>query len=187
MASKSFAEALESSSERCRRGQDVGGDGGPWDELACYYWGLWNELEAGILPETKDLSTEPTISPNADQSIDNIVSEIRDQVQIHASQGTPDTDEQLILGPGSGLRDLGDELFDIPLKHFRDELVCLYFKHIHPLCPVFDEVEFHTAYYAKGGELSFLQSLTPVEFQALLFAGALVSSCRIQFISRPTS
>jgi hypothetical protein len=183
MASKTFAEALESSSERCRRGQDVGGDGGPLDELACYYWGLWNELEGGILPETPEL----TITPNADQSIDNVVSEIRDQVQIHASQGTPDTDEQLIRGPGSGFSDIGDEIFDIPPKHFRDELVCLYFKHIHPLCPVFDEVEFHTTYYAKGGDLAFLQSLSLVEFQALLFAGALVSSCRIQFINRPTS
>jgi hypothetical protein len=192
MASKSFAEALESSSERCRRGQDVGGDGGPWDELASYYWGLWNELEADVLPETPDRSTQPTINPNADQRIDNAISEIRDQVHLHAPQGIPYADEKPILGLESGLIDLPeidlpDEIFDIPPKTFRDELVCLYFKHIHPLCPVFDEVEFHTTYYAEGGDLAFLQSFSLVEFRALLFAGALVSSCRVQFINRATS
>jgi hypothetical protein len=65
-------------------------------------------------------------------------------------------------------------MFGLPPKAFRDELVTLFFKHVHPLCPVFDEVEFHAAYYRKGADLAFLQSISLVEFQALLFAGSLV-------------
>lgn len=65
---------------------------------------------------------------------------------------------------------------ELPEKPFRDLLVRLYFVHVHPLCPVFDEHEFCAAYDATEDGLSALQVVTLLEFQSMLFAGALVSS-----------
>ena len=88
--------------------------------------------------------------------------------------------EDLIMSFGAGISDLDpfsqDDIFGLPPKALRDELVTLFFKHVHPLCPVFDEVEFHAAYYRKGADLAFLQNISLVEFQALIFAGALVTA-----------
>ncbi|RFU35027.1 hypothetical protein B7463_g1274, partial [Scytalidium lignicola] len=76
---------------------------GPWDELADWYWGYWEEIE--------DQLSGP---------LDN----------------------------------------RIPPKSLRDELVLLYFKHVHPLCPIFDEVGFHTCYYCSDEDDSFLEVTT---------------------------
>ena len=66
---------------------------------------------------------------------------------------------------------------ELPEKPFRDQLVHLYFVHVHPLCPVFDEHEFCEAFDASEDGLSVLQRqvITLLEFQAILFAGSLVS------------
>lgn len=62
----------------------------------------------------------------------------------------------------------------IPSQPLRDKLVCLYFKHIHPLCPVFDEVEFFASYTFESNGMSFLKAISLLEFQAIMFAGSLV-------------
>ena len=183
MASKSFQEALETSTTgRIRRRQDIAADGGPWDELAAWYWGLWNELDVYILPEQPESGGGQCAVPSTEQSVDNIVSTPRNGIDISASEERPSDlpEEQLILGLVSSIGKVGalapDHIIDLPPRPVRDLLVSLFFKHVHPLCPVFNEVEMHAACCDNGGDLSFLQCLTMVEFQALLFAGSLVIS-----------
>jgi hypothetical protein len=62
----------------------------------------------------------------------------------------------------------------LPSKSLRDELVCLYFQHVHPVCPIFDEVEFHSTYYLNNDDMSFLQCISLLEFQAMMFVASLV-------------
>lgn len=179
MASKSFEEALAASEAGCTFGEDIGGYGGPWDELACWYWGIWNEMETGVFQESAVPSAEENISPNSDQSADNVTSAAQSNVEVDVMRGgSGELMDDLIRSFGAGICDLDafspNNMFGLPPKSFRDELVTLFFKHVHPLCPVFDEVEFHAAYYRKGADLAFLQSISLVEFQALLFAGSLV-------------
>jgi hypothetical protein len=179
MASKSFEEALAASEAGCTFGEDIGGHGGPWDELVCWYWGMWNEMETGLLHESPAPPSEENISPSSDQSAENdtSVAQHNDEVDVMRG-GSVELTDDLIMSFGAGICDLDafsqDDMFGLPPKAFRDELVTLFFKHVHPLCPVFDEVEFHAAYYRKGADLAFLQSISLVEFQALLFAGSLV-------------
>lgn len=177
MASQSFEEAL-AAAERFAEGEDSG-KRGPWDELASWYWGLWDELGSSIVLEGQygggpQPNTMHNTEQNTDQSNDRSGSASTDSVMTCGP-----TQEQLMLDIRPGINEMEDlnqdNPFDLPPKSFRDELVILYFKHVHPLCPVFDEVEFHNAYYRKG-DMSFLKSITLVEFQALLFAGAMVIS-----------
>lgn len=182
MASKSFEEALVASETRCTYGQDIGGEGGPWDELASGYWGLWHEMENCVFQESSIPSPGEDTTPNSDQSAENvypIVQNPQDKTDLDILKGVSvELTEDLIMSLGNGIGDLPvfsqEDLLGLPPKAFRDELVTLFFKHVHPLCPVFDEVEFHAAYYRKGADLAFLQSSSLVEFQALLFAGSLV-------------
>lgn len=167
MASKSFEEAL-AAAERFAEGEDAG-KRGPWDELASWYWGLWDELGSGISQEGQNGGEpQPNMMHNAKQTPKDSMSQgmAYDSGQEH---------QILNIWPGtSEAEDLGqDNSFDLPPKSFRDELIILYFKHVHPLCPVFDEVEFHNTYYHRG-DLACLQSITLVEFQAMMFAGAMV-------------
>lgn len=62
----------------------------------------------------------------------------------------------------------------LPSKPLRDTLICLYFKHVHPLCPIFDEVEFYTSYYLDDDDTGFLKSVSLLELQAMMFAASLV-------------
>jgi hypothetical protein len=62
----------------------------------------------------------------------------------------------------------------IPSKPLRDTLVCLYFKHVHPLCPIFDEVDFYASYYQDDDDMAFLKAISILEFQAMMFAASLV-------------
>jgi hypothetical protein len=64
----------------------------------------------------------------------------------------------------------------IPSRPLRDVLVDLYFKHVHPLCPIFDEVEIYAKYDLGADNLSFLQSVSLLEFQSMMFVASLVSS-----------
>jgi hypothetical protein len=81
-------------------------------------------------------------------------------------------------------RDLARAISDdnIPPRPLRDELVYLYFKHVHPLCPIFDEFEFHAKYYLEGEELSFLQCVSLLEFQAMMFCASLVGFLSLQLM-----
>jgi len=64
----------------------------------------------------------------------------------------------------------------LPPKSLRDELVVVYFRHIHPLCPVVDEFEFTERYYASANEQQPIQHTDLPLFQAMLFAASLVRS-----------
>lgn len=118
----------------------------PWNELAEWYWKLYNDHEGLLDPsETQErgrhYSYDSSNSP-VNQSINAI-----------------------------------EEKPDLPEKPFRDQLVHLYFVHVHPITPVIDEHEFCKAYDTSEDGLSVLQhAVTLLEFQAMLFAGALVSS-----------
>lgn len=91
---------------------------GPWDELASWYWGYYNEIN-------HDLS-----------------------------------------------RHVADDR--IPPKPLRDTLISLYFKHVHSLCPIFDEVDFYTCYYPDNDDMAFSNVVSLLEFQAMMFAASLV-------------
>lgn len=178
MASKSFEEAL-AAVDKFTQGEDAT-KRGPWDELASWYWGLWDELGSAIVPEGQDGGgPQQNGMYNAEQNIyqssDHSSSAATDSVSQVMTYGSAQEHLALDIWPGiGGMEDLSrDNPFDVPPKSFRDDLVFLYFKHVHPLCPVFDEVEFHNACYRKG-DMAFLKSITLVEFQALLFAGAMV-------------
>ena len=178
MASKSFEEAL-AAAEKFAEGEDAT-KRGPWDELASWYWGLWDELGSGIVQDGHNgggpqLNTMHNAGNNSYQNSDRSSSSSTDSVSQSMAYGS--AQEQLIMDIWPGIDEMEglsqDNPFDLPPKSFRDELVILYFKHVHPLCPVFDEVEFHNAYYRRG-DMAFLKSITLVEFQALIFAGAMV-------------
>jgi hypothetical protein len=179
MPSKSFAEALAASQsqERCARGQDIGGEGGPWDELVGWYWGMWNEIESGTFQESPTPVPEQNTSPRSDPSTEDVVSAAPAKAELDLQRGVSvELTEVMSVAAGVGDMDAfsQDDIFGLPPKPFRDEVVTLFFKHVHPLCPVFDEVAFHAAYYRKGADLAFLQSISLVEFQAMIFAGSLV-------------
>ncbi|KFY93207.1 hypothetical protein V500_03820 [Pseudogymnoascus sp. VKM F-4518 (FW-2643)] len=177
MASKSFEEAL-AAAEKFAEGEDAT-KRGPWDELASWYWGLWDELGSGIVQDGQNgggpqLNTMHNAGHSIYQNGDRSGSASTDSVSQSMTYGS--AQEQLIMDIWPGIDEMEglskDNPFDLPPKSFRDELVILYFKHVHPLCPVFDEVEFHNAYYRRG-DMAFLKSITLVEFQALIFAGAM--------------
>lgn len=179
MASKSFEEAL-AAAEKFSEGQDAG-NRGPWDELASWYWGLWDELGSGAVLEAQygGGGSQPNLMHDAEQNIDGSTDHSSAAPKDSVSQviAYSPKQEQLIMDTWPGIDEMEnlsqDNPFNLPPKTFRDELVVLYFKHVHPLCPVFDEVEFHNAYYCRG-DMAFLKSITLVEFQALIFAGAMV-------------
>lgn len=184
MASKSFEEAL-AAAERFAEGEDVE-KRGPWDELASWYWGLWDELGSGFVPGSQgdsgpQFNTMNNAGHNIGQGGGRSSSVARDSVSQDMAYGS--AQEQLILDVWPGTDEMEglsqDNPFDLPSKSFRDELVILFFKHVHPLCPVFDEVEFHDAYYRRG-DMSFLKSITMAEFQSMIFAGAMVTSLHKQ-------
>ncbi|OBT92900.1 hypothetical protein VE01_08940 [Pseudogymnoascus verrucosus] len=173
MASKSFEEAL-AAAERFAEGENAG-KRGPWDELASWYWGLWDELGSTISPDGQyGHGTQHNTMYNTEHNIDSGSSATTESISQGMGYGSGQ--EQLVMESRPGIDEMEglsqDNPFDLPPKSFRDELVILYFKHVHPLCPVFDEVEFHNAYYRRG-DMGFLKSITLVEFKALLFAGAM--------------
>lgn len=118
----------------------------PWNELAEWYWNLYNDHEGLLDPsETQE----------------------RGGYDSYESSNSPVNQNIVAI----------EEEPDLPEKPFRDQLVHLYFVHVHPITPVIDEHEFCQAYNASKDGLSVLQhAVTLLEFQAMLFAGALVSS-----------
>jgi len=115
----------------------------PWNELASWYWDLWNDHDTLFAPKANDaFEREPSYDSNESVVNDSLIPE--------------------------------DRALNIPEKAFRDQLVLIYFNHVHPLCPIFDEHEFYTAYCNSEDGLSSLQCITLLEFQAMLFAGSLV-------------
>lgn len=116
----------------------------PWNQLASWYWDLWNDHENIFSPQREQGTFERQPSYDSNESVVN---------------------NSLIPE---------DRALNIPEKAFRDQLVVLYFNHVHPLCPIFDEHEFYTVYSESEDGLSSLQCITLLEFQAILFAGSLV-------------
>jgi hypothetical protein len=51
-----------------------------------------------------------------------------------------ETTDALVLDPWSTVSTR--QAHALPPKELRDDLIVIYFKHVHPLCPVVDEVDF---------------------------------------------
>jgi hypothetical protein len=61
-------------------------------------------------------------------------------------------------------------------EHLNDRLVHLFFKNVHPLCPVMDEAAFYTRYrQPELAGMTPLNQLTMVELYAMMFAASLVT------------
>ncbi|KAF2093873.1 hypothetical protein NA57DRAFT_80874 [Rhizodiscina lignyota] len=58
---------------------------------------------------------------------------------------------------------------DLPEKSLRDELVAIYFRHVHPLLPVIDEYEFVRIYKSCSNEDELSQQFDIMLFQAMMF------------------
>jgi hypothetical protein len=126
--------------------------GDPWNELASWYWDLWNDHENIFSPSHHDPNLN--VSPNYNR------------------QQSYDSTESVVDGHAIA----EDRALHLPSKSFRDQLVLLYFNHVHPVWPIFDETEIYNAYCQSEDGLTVLRVITLLEFQALLFAGSLVSS-----------
>ena len=62
-------------------------------------------------------------------------------------------------------RPLKRNCYSLPGHKLQSELIRLYFKNVHPLCPVIDEQAFYQLYH-KGSR----HPIQPIVFQAMLFA-----------------
>lgn len=118
----------------------------PWKELAEWYWNLYNDHQGLLDPKRAGERHDSYDSGNSPTN--------------HVFPAVERAEERKP---------------ELPEKPFRDQLVHLYFVHVHPLCPVFDEHEFCKAYDATEDGLFALQVVTLLEFQSILFAGSLVS------------
>ena len=65
-----------------------------------------------------------------------------------------------------------------PLRKIRDDLVKLYFIHVHPVCPVVDEYVFASAYKAAKTEEELLRYIELPLLQAMMFTALAVRSWR---------
>jgi len=63
-------------------------------------------------------------------------------------------------------------------KTLRDELILLYFRHIHPLCPFIDEYRFSEDYYSADSDEELLEKIDVCLFQAMMFTAFTVSILR---------
>lgn len=71
-------------------------------------------------------------------------------------------------------RELG--AYRIPRQPLRDELVRLYFRAVHPVFPVINEIDFCRSYFpSEGRELP--EDIPLILFQAMVFAAFAVSLC----------
>jgi hypothetical protein len=68
-----------------------------------------------------------------------------------------------------------EEASVLPPKVLRDELVLLYFRHIHLLCPFIDEYKFSELYYMAETDEELLEHVDLCLFQAMMFAAFTVS------------
>jgi hypothetical protein len=68
-----------------------------------------------------------------------------------------------------------EEASVLPPKMLRDELVLLYFRHIHLLCPFIDEYKFSEIYYMAETDEELLDHVDLCLFQAMMFAAFTVS------------
>jgi hypothetical protein len=63
-----------------------------------------------------------------------------------------------------------------PTREVRDEIVALYFCHVHAIFPIIDEYSFRAAYYEFKKEEELLKHIDLMLLQAVIFAGFAVSS-----------
>jgi hypothetical protein len=68
-----------------------------------------------------------------------------------------------------------EEASVLPPKMLRDELVLLYFRHIHLLCPFIDEYKFSEIYYMSETDDELLEHVDLCLFQAMMFAAFTVN------------
>lgn len=62
-----------------------------------------------------------------------------------------------------------------PLARIRDDLVMLYFVHVHPVCPVVDEYTFTTLYRLARSDAELLTYVELPLLQAMMFTALAVS------------
>lgn len=86
-----------------------------------------------------------------------------EEVLISASQ--PDV---AVLKSSSSPSTTDTDHLDLP-KPIYDELVTLYFRHVHPLCPVVDEYSFLRLYSSCGNLNDLFDSFERMLFLAMIF------------------
>lgn len=62
-----------------------------------------------------------------------------------------------------------------PIRYISNELVTLYFQHVHPFCPVVDEFNFMNLYKTFREEDGVLRYVELILFQAMMFTAFAVS------------
>lgn len=107
-----------------------------------------------------------------------------DSVQYHSQKATQDSSDNWPLPALDASMCFGSTdtfpSFNVgmppsatPSAPLRDDLIALYFRNVHPFCPIIDEHAFW-AYYSTLGEV-FFESFPRIMFNAMIFAAFAVS------------
>lgn len=90
----------------------------------------------------------------------------------------PFNQDTISQNPWGPQQDIIDSLIDAcmsPLSRVRDDLIRLYFIHVHPVCPVIDEYNFTTLYRLATTDEELLSYVDLPLLQAMLFTALAVS------------
>lgn len=87
-----------------------------------------------------------------------------------------DTISQNPWGPQQDIIDSLTKACMSPLSQIRDDLIKLYFIHVHPVCPVVDEYNFTILYRHARSDEELLTYIELPLLQAMLFTALAVSS-----------
>ena len=69
-----------------------------------------------------------------------------------------------------------DAAHKLPPRGLRNRLVRLYFRHVHPLCPIVDEFAFAESYSNTNDGEELGENINLLLFQSMMFAAAAVSN-----------
>ena len=69
-----------------------------------------------------------------------------------------------------------DAAHKLPPRGLRNRLVRLYFRHVHPLCPIVDEFAFAESYSNTNDGEELGDNINLLLFQSMMFAAAAVSN-----------
>lgn len=69
-----------------------------------------------------------------------------------------------------------DAAYKLPPRGLRNRLVRLYFRHVHPLCPIVDEFAFAESYSNTNDGEELGDNINLLLFQSMMFAAAAVSN-----------
>lgn len=74
------------------------------------------------------------------------------------------------------------EASTLPDRELREELVLVYFCHVHPLCPFIDEYSFCEVYYMAETDEDLLAHIDIGLFQSRVFVAFTVRSFHLGFL-----